>query len=255
MNNSVNNHTLHLYSSNMNKYSIQEQFLSGITKYEKAIYITNDSRTQVLKEFKGISNVTVLKPENLNKLNIFSKGLRIVVDGRSIINPLLIEKKLNKLSKENLILCTYPVGKMNSDIIKELVTIHEKLILTTEDKTILSSSNFDKLNLSEESLEKFVKNYLEMVILALIRKRPMCGTDIIKTIHKDFNVLLSPAAVYPCLHTLMENGLLKCDYVIKKKIYKHTEIAKNKIKNMFDEHLQTNKLFVQLLCPDVSKNE
>ena len=92
-----------------------------------------------------------------------------------------------------------------------------------------------------------MKNYLDMIVLALILDKPMCGTDVMKVIHKNFNVLLSPGTVYLLLHALEENRLLECEYNIKKKIYRPVEGEKAEIRNMLKEHILSSRFLNEFL--------
>ncbi|MDI6916761.1 MAG: PadR family transcriptional regulator [Thermoplasmatales archaeon] len=240
-------HTLHLYTPNVSKYSIQTPFLDAANKDEKVFYVTNEKSDTVKQGLKGLNiDLSIIRPNEIDKIK--EKKLRMVIDAGSI-NPEehgKIEKHLSKM-KENFILCTYDVSKLSPEIIKELVSYHDKLMLTTSDVTVLSSESFDELNIGDESVERFVKNDLDTIVLALILEKPMCGTDIIKTIHKNFNVLLSPGTIYPLLHSLEKKGLLKCEYEVKTKTYKPGKDAEPKIRSLLNEHVQTSRFLSRFL--------
>lgn len=250
-------HTLHLYTSGMNKYAIQSSFLATAEKGEKAIYITEEEPDIIINEFKGLNvKLSVIRPKDLSKLNTDKNKLKVVVDAGSFNqneNHSLFEGNLSKIFKTNSIssphsiLCTYILTNVNPNLLKELAANHDKLILSTGEKTLLSSESFDKMNISEESAEKFIKNELEMIVLALISKEPMCGTDIIKAIHKSFNVLVSPGTIYPLLHSLEKDGYLKCEYGVKKKIYMPVESAQVDIKTMLSQRVQVSRVLSRFL--------
>ncbi len=96
-----------------------------------------------------------------------------------------------------------------------------------------------KSTVADETVERFVKEYLDIIILALIARKPMCGTDIMDIIHRDFNVLLSPGTIYPLLHRLRVEGLLECEYRIKKKIYRPAKGVN--IRSILEGHRATNE--------------
>jgi DNA-binding PadR family transcriptional regulator len=144
-------------------------------------------------------------------------------------------------------LCTYDVTKLNPEIIKQLATHHNHLQLTTSDLTLLSGDLIDKSKLSDKSIEKMVKDNLETLILALLQKKPMCGTEIIGNIHLEFNVLLSPGTIYPLLQSLKDKGLLAIEKNGKAKVYVPVKNAEPKIRSIIDEHIQTRKLLNQYL--------
>ena len=260
-------HTLHLYSSDVNKYAIQAPFLATMKEGERAIYVTNEAPTTVMKEFEGLNiEVSVVKPEELGGLATTNRGQRIIVDAGSIDQSVLRrlrssareavanyidhfrrEKYLAESCKDSFILCTYDMGELSPDLVKQLVAFHDKLVLTTSDTTMLAAESLDRAGLVAELVQRFVKDELETIVLALVLRRPMCGTDIIKTLHSKFNVLLSPGTIYPLLHDLEKKGLLKCEYGVKTKIYKPMAGAEEKIRAMLAEHIKASRILSRFL--------
>jgi DNA-binding PadR family transcriptional regulator len=203
-----------------------------------------------MQELKGLDiRLSVIRPGDIGKLELSKAKLRIVVDAGSLEDDdyLKTEENLERLASTNFVLCTYDVSKISPELIKDLVKSHDKLLLTTSDLTILSLESIDKLSVSNEAIERFVKNDLETIVLALILNKPMCGTDIIKTVHKEFNILLSPGTIYPLLHSLEEKGLLKCEYKVKTKLYKPPEGAEPRIRSILNEHVQASKFLNKFL--------
>ena len=250
------NHTLHLYTSKVDKYSIQRAFLAFIGKDEKAVYVTTDDPESFIRQFNPMNvELKIIKPEEIKDLeNGRNCKLRIIIDAGSIPNQedAEIEERehyINELSKRQSIncLCTYDVTKLNPETIKQLTTHHNHLQLTTSDLTIISGDLIDKSKLSDESIEKMVKDNLETIILALLQKKPMCGTEIIGTIHLGFNVLLSPGTIYPLLQSLKDKGLLTIEKNGKAKVYVPAKNAEPKIRSIIDEHIQARKLLNQYL--------
>lgn len=245
------NHTLHLYTSKVDKYAIQKAFLTSVGSDEETVYVTVDNPQSVIQKFDSVNNeLKIIKPEEIKNLkNEKNSKLRIIIDAGSMPNQQNSEVEerenyINELSKKHSIncLCTYDVSKLNPNIIKQLTIHHNHLQLTTTDLTVLAGTSFDKTKLSDSSLKKMVKDNLETIILALIQKKPMCGTDIIRTLHLEFNVLLSPGTIYPLLHSLTEKGLLTSEKYGKAKTYIPAKEAESKIKSLVDEHVQARKL-------------
>jgi len=85
----------------------------------------------------------------------------------------------------------------------------------------------------------------------LLLNKPRCGTDIIKTIHKNFNVLLSPGTIYPLLHNLEKTGLVQCEYAVKKKIYKLADTSLREVKDSLNEHIQASSAMSKFLLSGV----
>jgi DNA-binding PadR family transcriptional regulator len=79
------------------------------------------------------------------------------------------------------------------------------------------------LDLESEILIKMnrrvITNFLDVLILLKLRNAPLSGYDILSYIHKRFNTLISTGTVYSCLYHLERDGLIKGDYVQRKKMY------------------------------------
>ena len=270
-------HMLHLYDSKLNKYSVQVPFISAARKEEKIIYVTAEEN--LLKEELELENLdldlVIYRPEEMGKICLHDKG-RVIVDvssfdgtsgieeaeeRRRIIGRMTLYSRYsdNKQREAYLhsicdrrpgaytILCSYCVTGSEYEESDMLMKYHDKVILTLDDSDVempsailLGSAN----NIEARYTVRFVKNYLDMIVLALIMKKKMCGTDILKCIKKSFDVSLSTGTLYPLLHDLEQKGLLDCDYGIrrryKKKIYKPRD--EELIEEILHEHLQSNNI-------------
>lgn len=266
-------HVLHLYAPTVNKYLIHANFL--LNGNEKTAYVSGEEPEKITKKFEQFKvNFSVIPPTNMNEIFGFKK---ILIDGASI-SPEIIEslkeghrKKIGEeiIAKKYLehnkrerylaenfkghsILCTYDISKLSPRKIKILVEQHDKLILTTDSATIVSSRSFlDKRLLGSSLIDGFVKRELETIILALLTKKSMCGRDIKMKIYKNFNVLLSSGTLYPMLHKLQKDNLLKCRHMIKTKIY---AIADEKdVRKILNDHMQVKNFlnnFIELNIND-----
>lgn len=259
-------HTLHLYSSDVRKYAIQVPFLAAAKEGEEVIYVTNDDPEAVHREFEGLNvKLSIIRPEGLGGLT-GEHEKRIVIDAGSIdpallrkmrpsarealqgfIDHAMRERYLGEKCKEHLIMCTYDMGKLTPELVRQLAALHDKLLLTRSDATIVAAESLDQAGLSAESVQRFVKDELETIVLALLVREPMCGTDIIKTIHTKFGVLLSPGTIYPLLHELEERKLLKCEYGVKTKTYRLVEGAGGKIKELLEEHVKASRFLSRFI--------
>jgi len=246
-------HSLVLYASDIDKYTFQTSFLMKTKRSEKVIYVTNDNPDTVINKFSGLEiKLSVLKPEKLSKLKPTKEKVKIILDAASIAKEehIKCEEYLTRQFPNSFMLCGYDITRVDPTIIEDLVAGHEKLILMTSGMSVLSSSSLDKL-IGEGSIERFVKKDLEMIIFALLMNTPMCGTDIMKTIHKNFNVLLSPGTIYPLLHDLEKRGLVQYEYAVKKKIYKLVDSSLPKVKTTLDEHIQVSTALSKFLLSRV----
>ena len=252
-------HTLHLYTSKVDKYEIQRAFLVFMRKDERAVYVTRDDPTSLIKEFKSMNvELGIIKPEELRDLE--NKGnckLRIIIDAGSMLDQKdqeITEREhyINELGKKQPLrcLCTYDVTRLDPDTIRQFAAYHNHLQLTTNDITMLSGNFIDKSRLSCDSVEEMVKDNLETIILALLQRKTMCGTEIIGTIHLEFNVLLSPGTIYPLLQSLRDRGLLTSDKDGKAKRYAPARDAELKIKNIIEERIQARKLLANYLMAE-----
>jgi len=248
-------HILHLYTPKVDKYAIQRAFLASILNDEEAVYVTNDDPASLIREFNSIVELKVIKPEEIRDLEREEKcKLRVIIDAGSIPNQKYAEvdereSYINELSRKRSIncLCTYDVSKISTSMIKKMTDHHNQLQLTTTDLTVLSGDLIDRSKLSADSIEKMVKKNLEIIILSLVQREPMCGTDIMKTIHLEFNVLLSPGTLYPLLQSMEEKGLLAFEKIGKAKTYAPAKDAELRIKNLLNERIQANQLLNQYL--------
>lgn len=247
-------HTLHLYTSKVDKYEIQRAFLVFMRKDERAVYVTRDDPTSLIKEFKSMNvELGIIKPEELDLENKGNCKLRIIIDAGSIDqeDKEIREREhyINELGKKQPLrcLCTYDVTRLDPDTIRQFAAYHNHLQLTTNDITMLSGDFIDKSRLSYDSVEKMVKDNLETIILALLQRKTMCGTEIIGTIHLEFNVLLSPGTIYPLLQSLKDKGLLTSDKNGKAITYAPARDAELKIKNIIEERIQARKLLTNYL--------
>jgi len=256
-------HTLHLYTPKVDKYTIQRAFLTSIQDDEKAVYVTGDDSTSPIQEFFSTNvELKIIKPEEIRDLESEKCKLRIIIDAGSITNQKDAEVEereshLNELGKKHSIncLCTYDVTKLNPQMIKQLAMYHNQLRLTTSDLTILAGDMLDRSRPSSDSIEKIVKDNLENIILALLQRRPMCGTEIIETVHLRFNVLLSPGTIYPLLHSLREKGLVTSKKHGKAKTYAPAKDTELRIRSLVNEHIQARKLLNHYLQQELTIEE
>ncbi len=234
----LSRHILFLYTSHMNKYAVQSSFFAMSDDGEELLYVTGEQPELIMNIFEKSANLSVIRPENIDILKTMGGRLRIIMDMSSIDEG---HEKLEEFLTENknsIALCMYDLSRLPPERIQKLAASHDRLILNTPDITVLSG---EKLDVADATIERFVKEYLDIVILALIASKPMCGTDILDIVHRNFNVLLSPGTVYPLLHRLKKEGLLECECSIKKKVYRPARGSEANIQRILDEHSLTNE--------------
>ncbi|MFZ2411183.1 MAG: PadR family transcriptional regulator [Candidatus Methanoperedens sp.] len=239
-------HVLFLYTSLVNKYAIQASFLASSCEDENLLYITEKEPCTVVNKFELGHELRVIHPEDTGSLETTGK-FRIIIDGVES------HEKIENLTenKNNISLCMYDISRLSNERLRKFAAIHDRLILNTPDTTVLSSGIFEKFNTADETIERLVKEYLDIVVLALVAGKPMCGTDIMDIVHRNFNVLLSPGTIYPLLHRLKKDGLLECDCSIKKKVYKPAEGSEAHIRDILGGHLLANEFLNGFLKSNV----
>lgn len=237
-------HVLFLYTSHMNKYAVQSSFFAMCNGDEKLLYITEEKPDFIKNIFEAFDHeLLIIPPESLKSLKIMDK-LRIIADG--VVPHETLEKFLtgNEIST---VLCMYELAKLEPESLSRLAAGHDRLILNTSDITVLSASFFDKFNATDKRVERLLKEYLDIVILSLVASKPMCGTDILDIVHRNFNVLLSPGTIYPLLHRLKKDGLIECECSIKKKVYKPANGSEANIQRILEEHSLANEFLNDFL--------
>jgi len=112
---------------------------------------------------------------------------------------------------------------------------------TNISKNSIEFKNIEHPLLKEKTVaEDIVKNHLEIIILDMLYKKPMCGYDLIKEIFMKYNVLLSQGTVYPFLYSLKENGVLQAEYLkgdMRTKIYSTNLQGKQIIEKKLDDFI------------------
>jgi len=259
-------HTLHLYTSKIDKYIIQRAFLAPIKDDENAIIVSSDNPKTIRREFNSVdAELKILKPGEIGSLESEvdeSRRTRLIIDAGSFPNQSETEIEKRERYIDNIThkhplscLCTYRVNELSSSMLKQLTTFHNQLQLTTSDLTLISGDSIDRSMLSYDSIKKMVKDNLEAIIFALLQRKVMCGSDIIGTIHLEFNVLLSPGTVYPLLHSLQKRGLLTSVKEGKEKKYTPAEDSELEIRRLVHEHIQARKLLNSYLLKDLAIDE
>jgi len=86
-----------------------------------------------------------------------------------------------------------------------------------------------------EMKHRFVKNFLDLVLLQLIKTKPMWGYSIIKRTQRRYGVKLRHGALYPLLNALEAAGFLRSRKALVKgrmrKIYEITPKGKQLIES------------------------
>jgi len=95
--------------------------------------------------------------------------------------------------------------------------------------------------------ERIIKNFMDIIILAELRNRPMSGYDVISFIHNKFRLLVSSGTVYSLRYSLERNGLITGTCNERKRVYKHTEKGMKTIETMLTANDQIKSFITNIL--------
>lgn len=174
-------------------------------------------------------------------------GERMVVDATSLGQDFQLWE--GKWKKQAHVICIYNIDEIDHTILKNLVDIHDKMILSVNKLRVLSGKNVEEeMNaLGSEMVENMVKKELRNCLVSLLLVQPMCGTDLVKLLYQKFKVFISPGQLYPTLHELEKEGLLTYECKLKNKVYHIKE--KEKAELLLKNHVKANSLLSELLLP------
>ena len=94
--------------------------------------------------------------------------------------------------------------------------------------------------------ERYVKKFLDVIILSILKNKSMCGFDIIKFIQEKFGILLSAGSIYPILHSFEKEGLLIVEKEGRMKVYSITAKGKKIFKGMLGSQKESQKLILRI---------
>jgi len=77
---------------------------------------------------------------------------------------------------------------------------------------------------------KFVRSFLDVIVMAILNSAPAYGYEIMSTVHKEFGVLLSPGTLYPLLHSLEDRELIVSSLNGGKIVYTTSSKGRQKFK-------------------------
>jgi DNA-binding PadR family transcriptional regulator len=77
--------------------------------------------------------------------------------------------------------------------------------------------------IAEKLRRRAIKSFMDILILAEIKKGSLSGYDIIGLIHKRFGILMSSGTIYSLLYTLERDGLIKGVQNQRRRVYTLTE--------------------------------
>jgi len=94
---------------------------------------------------------------------------------------------------------------------------------------------------------RIIKNFMDVLILAELRKRPMSGYNVIEFIHNKFELLVSSGTVYSLLYSLEREKLIEGKWNERKRVYVLTEKGEKTIKAILNANDQIEGFMASLL--------
>ena len=94
---------------------------------------------------------------------------------------------------------------------------------------------------------RIVRNFLDVLILAEMRKGPLSGYDVMNFVHDRFRFLVSSGTIYSVLYSLERNGLISGASTQRKRVYRLTDKGKETIKGVMSASGETRYLVLGLL--------
>jgi DNA-binding PadR family transcriptional regulator len=94
---------------------------------------------------------------------------------------------------------------------------------------------------------RLVKNFLDLLVLAELRKRPLSGYDVLLFIHSRHHFLVSSGTIYSVLYSLERNGLISGTYTNRKRVYRLTDKGEKTMKTVLSANDKIRNLTLSLL--------
>jgi DNA-binding PadR family transcriptional regulator len=94
---------------------------------------------------------------------------------------------------------------------------------------------------------RIVRNFLDVLILAEMRKGSLSGYDVMTFVHDRFRFLVSSGTIYSVLYSLERNGLISGASTQRKRVYRLTDKGKETIKGVMSASDETRYLVLGLL--------
>jgi len=93
---------------------------------------------------------------------------------------------------------------------------------------------------------RFVKSFLDVLVLMELRNNVLSGYDFIGLIHNKFRMLFSSGTVYSLLYSMEREGLIKGEWNQKKRVYMLTEKGEETVKAILNANNEIESLLENL---------
>jgi DNA-binding PadR family transcriptional regulator len=102
-------------------------------------------------------------------------------------------------------------------------------------------------NIVENLRRRTIKTFMDILVLAELKAKPLSGYDIITLIHKRFNVLVSSGTVYSLLYSLERKGLVTAKMDQRKRVYTLTDKGERTLETVWRANGEINSLVQNLI--------
>lgn len=233
---SLSEHCLHLCNNSNIKEIVSSYLMDSDT------LATNNAGA-----WKKMLNENEIKCQ-IKAPNEIRQNERIVVDGSSLGTD--FEGWEKKWTRQVKAICIYNIDELDPSSIKSIVNAHDKMTISTNNVRMLSDKNLEREmeeigDIIPEIFENLVKRELKNIILSLLLSKPMSGTELVKILYQKFKVFISPGMLYPTLHELEKNGMLKYECKLKNKVYSVHEREQTRL--VLKNHARANSLLSEFL--------
>ncbi|MDI6855277.1 MAG: PadR family transcriptional regulator [Candidatus Thermoplasmatota archaeon] len=142
----------------------------------------------------------------------------------------------------------FMLGSLDEYNLNQLIYLHNYILISADNGSIVLTENAklpgDESSITvvpQATLEEFVKNNLEIIVLSMLSEKALCGYDIIKGIAQKYYTFLSQGTVYPLLYSLQERGILSVEAKQKSKLYSPTEKGIEIIEKKLDDFIKAQE--------------
>ena len=94
---------------------------------------------------------------------------------------------------------------------------------------------------------RFLKEFMDILIMTTMRKKEITGYDMLTYFHKKFDLLVSPGTVYSMLYSMERNGLIEARSEDRRRIYSLTPKGEATIKAIHESSEALEKYYANLL--------
>jgi len=101
--------------------------------------------------------------------------------------------------------------------------------------------------------ERFLREFMDILIMTRMRKKTVTGYDMITYFHERFDFLVSPGTVYSILYSMERDGLIEARNEDRRRIYSLTPKGEATIKAIHESSEALENYYANLLRGQTSK--